>query len=213
MILALIPNNGCSEYMLFNPKLKALIFDELSRKLSPHLHFHDVAHTRDDVLPAVEYLAQLKSVSGNELLLLQTAALFHDLGYLERYDNNEPLAVARAWEILPAYDYQPEQIEIIAGIIMKTAMPQQPETVLEQIMCDGDMDSLGRMDFWVLSNKLCKELEYFRQKIKPRDWLSFQVNFLESHSYFTQEARQLRNAGKAENIRKLRAKLAQDIDR
>lgn len=194
--------------MKLDPKLKCFIIDKLARELSPHLYFHSVAHTRDDVLPAAESLALHSGVSGEDLLLLQTAALFHDVGYLQCYENNEPLAAASAREVLPAFDYQPEQIEIIAGIIMKTAMPQQPETLLEQIMCDADMDSLGRTDFWELSMKLCRELAFFGQKIEAEDWLHIQLEFLESHSYFTQAAQHLRNAGKAENIRDLREKIA-----
>jgi predicted metal-dependent HD superfamily phosphohydrolase len=194
--------------MSINSKLKTIIFDELSNGLSPQLYFHSVAHTRDDVLPAAESLAQQMGVTGEHLLLLNTAALFHDVGYLERYENNEPLAAARTREILPVYNYQPEQIEIIARLIEKTAMPQRPETLLEQIMCDADMDSLGRKDFWALSTKLCEELAFYRQRVEPGDWLCQQLVFLESHNYFTQAARQLRNAGKMENVRKLRAMIA-----
>ena len=91
---------------------------------------------------------------------------------------------------------------------MKTVMPQQPETLLEQIMCDADMDSLGRKDFWALSKRLCKELAFFHQRVEPRDWLRQQLVFLESHNYFTQAAQQARNPGKTENIRRLRTMIA-----
>lgn len=188
-------------------KLRHSILEQLEQQLSPSLSYHGIAHTRDDVLPAAERLAHRSGVTGEELQLLQTAALLHDIGYLYRFENNEPLAADRARKILPDYDYSPEQIETVVRIIMATAMPQRPETLLEQIMCDADLDSLGRDDFWELSEKLYAELKHFDQSITEERWRGQQLDFLEGHRYFTAAAHQMRDVGKAANLKKLKGKI------
>lgn len=189
-------------------KLRHSILEQLEQQLSPSLSYHGIAHTRDDVLPAAERLAHRSGVTGEELQLLQTAALLHDIGYLYRFDNNETLAADRAREILPKFDYSLEQVETVVRIIMATAMPQRPETLLEQLMCDADLDSLGRDDFWELSEKLYAELKHFDQPITEERWRLRQLDFLENHHYFTPAAQQMRSAGKKKNLHKLRTIIA-----
>ena len=40
---------------------------------------------------------------------------------------------------------------------MATEIPQNPKTHLEMIMCDADLDYLGRYDFETISNNLYTE--------------------------------------------------------
>ena len=188
--------------LLFS-RLKKIIFKRMEQKLAPTLSYHGVFHTRDDVLPAVNFLAEEIGIGDEDLLLLNTAALLHDVGYLLRYEQNEPLAAEFARDVLPKFGYTRGQILIIAEIIMKTIMPQQPESLLEQIMCDADLDSLGRADFWFLSQKLRDELCAHGHSIASEDWLYRQRDFLLGHQYFTSAARIRGDKGKKNNLRQL----------
>lgn len=188
--------------------VKAYVLAWLGRELSPDLHYHSIQHTRDDVLPAVERLAALAEVKGEALLLLRTAVLYHDTGYIEQYVNNEPVGARIAQETLPDFGYSSDQIAAIAQMILATSMPQRPGNFLEALVCDADLDSLGRDDYLITSHNLYAELEARGARMTLKDWYERQLNFLSSHTYFTGVARNLRDAGKQENVLLLKKLLA-----
>lgn len=168
----------------------------LETELSKKLLYHGIAHTRDDVVLAAERLAVLEGVSEEDCLLLKTAAWFHDIGFIERYTDNERISVSIAGEVLPSFGYSPNQIKQVNGIIMATRLPQSPKNLLEEIMCDADLDLLGRDDFWDKNVALRTELELFGTKLTDREWCLRQLEFLRTHHYFTHSAQCLRGAGK-----------------
>src|SRR5450756_974498 len=92
----------------------------LETELTPSLYYHSAAHTRDDVVPAAERLAHLEHVNRDNLLLLRTAAFFHDIGFVEQPQNHEKISARIAEEILPQFGYLPEQIKTIQSLIMAT---------------------------------------------------------------------------------------------
>jgi len=189
-------------------KLKALIEEKLKQDLSPQLGYHGPSHTLDDVLPAADNLAMELGVSSENRLLVNTAALLHDTGYLSRYEDNEPLAADFARTLLPSFGFSGPQIDIIARIILKTAVPQNPETLLEQIVCDADLDSLGRTDYPRLSQSLRHELAVYGHPMETFDWLCRQREFLKNHRYFTVAARNKRDRGKQRNLKTVELALA-----
>lgn len=184
--------------------VKVYVSERLACGLSPELRYHGFRHTCADVLPAVERLADLASVKGSNLLLLRTAALYHDMGYLEQYAQNEPIGARIARETLPDFGYNSDQIEAIERMIMATQMPQTPQNFLEELLCDADLDSLGREDYLETSHNLHAELVARGASITLKEWYQRQLDFLLNHSYFTEVARELRGAGKQENIRRLK---------
>ncbi len=182
---------------------RAFVFDQL-QKLPDHFTYHGIHHTRDDVLPAAQRLAAASGVEGEELLLLCTGALFHDVGLLEGVLGHEETGARMAVNVLPGFGYAPRQIETVSAIIRATRLPQSPETLLQAMMCDADLDSIGREDFFVTSHTFRLELMATGPYIPVREWYERQLHFLEDHSYFTEAARTLRGATKAANVRELR---------
>ncbi|MGB8643947.1 MAG: phosphohydrolase [Anaerolineae bacterium] len=179
---------------------KQYALDRLARELSPVLIYHSLEHTRDEVVPAAERLARMEGLTGEPLLLLRTAAYFHDLGFVERYLDNEVIAVRIAAENLPRFGYTPEQIKTITGIIMVTRLPQTPHNHMEEIMADADLDGLGREDFIEREHALRAEWTALGRNYTEEEWYREQVTFLQSHHYFTESARRLRQAGQQYNI-------------
>ncbi len=188
-------------------KTKAYALARLERELSADLYYHSIQHTRDDVLPAAEQLIGLTGLGAEESLLLRTAALYHDLGFVECYSNNEPIAARMANETLPGFGFDPDQIQVIHSAILATQLPQTPHTFLEQLICDADLDSLGRDDYFTTSHNLLAELRAHGAMLTMRQWYSRQLEFLSAHSYFSEAARLLREAGKQKNIAVLRLRL------
>lgn len=184
------------------------ILARLGRELSPSLTYHSLSHTRDDVLPAAVRLGQAVHLSDENLLLLKTAAVFHDSGFLVSYDNHEQYSINLAREKLPEFGYSPEQIDTIAETIAATRLPQRPRNLLQQLMCDADLDTLGREDFPELNRRLQEEHQrILKSPPNPQVWLANQVRFLEDHSFFTRAAHEFRDAGKAQNLARIRSRL------
>ncbi|HQA76264.1 MAG TPA: adenylate/guanylate cyclase domain-containing protein [Salinivirgaceae bacterium] len=204
----LVPNHDFQIKLAFIrfDDLEEEILDILERELPKNLYYHNVKHTID-VVNQVEIIARREEVSEEELLLLKTAALFHDIGYTRGYKDHELLGIQRTKEILPRYSYSEEQITKICDLIFATRMPPMPNNKLEEIICDADLDYLGRVDFVPVSNMLFRELvenEAIENNIKK--WNDVQIDFISKHQYFTQSAKKLRDVNKhkqLENIRNL----------
>jgi uncharacterized protein len=181
--------------------------ERLGRELAPTLYYHSLEHTRDEVVPAAGRLAALEGVAREARLLLLTAATYHDIGFLRQRDDHERASVSIAQEVLPGFGYHPAQIQTISQIILATAASQAPRTLLEKILVDADLDVLGTEAYHRRSLDVRRELEAFGSTISDEDWYRSQVDLLQSHAYLTPSARQLRDAGKQENLRMVRALL------
>lgn len=179
---------------------QAYAFHRLTAELPPTFYYHSFNHTALDVLPAAERFAMDEGVPATDLLLVRTAAVFHDIGYVEQRLNHEEGGVRIVQQVLPQFGYTPEQLTIIGGMIMATKLPQTPQTLLEQIIADADMDSLGREDFLETSHNLREELASTGVVIELYEWYQRQLGFLQTHRYFTTAARHWRDGGKQANI-------------
>lgn len=173
-------------------------------ELSSKLYYHGLHHTFD-VYDAATKLAIAEQVCEHDLLLLQTAAIYHDAGFIEQYAHNEHLAVSLAQEALPKYGYSNDDITTISSIIMTTNMQQAPQTLLEKIIRDADLDYLGRPDFPVLSALLRKEWNCYGSSYTDKEWFAMQITFLEKHTYFTNSAITQNEAGKQHNLQQVKA--------
>lgn len=182
--------------------IQEIILDKLEKELPAYLYYHNVKHTVD-VVTEVELIGWGEGVSDEEILLLKTAGLFHDAGHTVDYDTHEYQGTLFAREMLPKYNYTPEQIDHICEIIMSTKLPPEPQTLLEAIICDSDLDYLGRSDFIPVSNTLYQELKEQNKIGSLNDWNKLQVKFISGHQYFTKTARSLREVNKQKQIERI----------
>jgi ligand-binding sensor domain-containing protein/class 3 adenylate cyclase/predicted metal-dependent HD superfamily phosphohydrolase len=178
----------------------------LENQLSPKLLYHSINHTID-VTKAVERIAIMEGITDEDLFLLKSAATYHDAGFIEKYENNEAVGMRLAREILPKYGYTDEQIDIIDGLIKSTEIPQSPTTLLQEVMCDADLDYLGRDDFHEIADLLRRELREHGKLESDKNWDEIQVSFLEQHTYFTESAIRLRQDKKRKHIHEIKQKL------
>jgi uncharacterized protein len=185
-------------------KVKEVIIGRLRAELKPQLTYHNADHTLD-VLEAATRLAGLENIKGHDRGLLLTAALFHDTGMLRTYAGHEEASAEIAREMLPAYGYSPADIDSIAGMILSTQIPQSAVTHLEKMLCDADLDYLGRDDFFMIAQQLRYEWNVlnFRQTTL-REWYELQIVFLENHRFFTRTAMEMREKTKAGNLRQIK---------
>jgi len=89
-------------------------------------------------------------------------------------------------------------------LIMVTRLPQKASTIAEQILCDADLDYLGREDFFIHSFELQYEWNVLGiRKTNLSEWLGIQIKFLSDHTYFTKSANDLRNQKKSTNLHEI----------
>ncbi len=181
---------------------KAFILHKMERELAPDLTYHGIHHTLD-VLETTRELCKLEAVTPHDSLLLHTAALFHDSGFTISNRDHEQLGCSIARQHLPRFDYRPEEIECICGMIMATKIPQTPKTFLEAIICDADLDYLGREDFYEIGNTLFEELRAYRVLSSRQEWNQLQVRFLTKHRFFTRTNLRRRAERKQKHLKEL----------
>ena len=181
----------------------------LSERLPKDLYYHSLEHTKE-VVKAVERIALLEGVRDEGLFLLKSAALFHDAGFIEQYEHNEPIGAALAEKMLPKYGYNEQHIKTIKELIYVTQIPHKPVTKLQEIMCDADLDYLGTEAFDEISDKLKRELMAKGKVHSNKEWDTIQIPFLKQHHYFTKTAIMTREKLKQEQIKKIEARLLGD---
>lgn len=184
--------------------IQEIILDKLERELPSYLYYHNVKHTVD-IVTEVELIGWAEGCSDEEILILKTAGLFHDAGHTVAYDNHEFHGTVLAREMLLAYNYTDAQIDRICEIIMSTKLPPKPSNLLEEIICDSDLDYLGRSDFIPVSNTLYEELKAQNKIGTLNDWNKLQVRFISGHQYFTKTARSLREVNKQLQIERIQS--------
>jgi adenylate cyclase len=182
--------------------IQEIILDKLEMDLPGYLFYHNVKHTVD-VVTEVELIGWAEGCTDEEILLLKTAGLFHDAGHIVAYDNHEYYGTEIARKMLPDFNYSSEQIERICSLIMSTKLPPRPTNLLENIICDSDLDYLGRSDFIPVSNTLYEELKAQNKMGSLNDWNKIQVKFISGHQYFTKTARSLREVNKQLQIERI----------
>lgn len=169
--------------MNFN-ELRSGVVEMLGNDLSPKLHYHNLNHTVS-VIKSATTIAQSEGVNETDLVLVRTAALLHDIGFLWDFDNHEAVGAEYVFELLPNYGYEPADIEHISAMIKATKIPQSPKSKLAEILCDADLAYLGSDYFYTIGNLLFKELIEREIVENAAQWDKMQIEFLTSHSYYT----------------------------
>lgn len=184
-------------------KLRRTILDILNTKLSKDLHYHGVHHTLDALKNCKVYLKH-NSINAHDAKLLRLGVLFHDIGFTETTQEHEQMGSEIAKKMLKNYEFSNKDIDVIAGLILTTKIPQQPKTLLEKIICDVDLDYLGRSDFYEISGQLFRELKALSIINNMDEWNKIQIKFLEAHSYHTDFAIKNRQPQKELRIKELK---------
>jgi len=188
-------------------KIKSHILLKLGSGLPKDLMYHGLHHTLDVLEQAERIAVQENITDANEMILLKVACLYHDSGFLTTYFGHEEVGCDLVRKELPDFHFTNEQIEIVCGIIMATRIPQTPLTKLEKIICDADLDYLGRLDFFSISHSLFDEMMKRGYVNNENDWDLIQVEFIKAHSYFTENSIHLREEQKNKHLKILEDKL------
>ena len=169
--------------MRFND-LYPFIIRKLNEGLPSYISYHNTEHTQQVVDTAVTIGAH-ERLTDDEMLLVKTAALLHDIGFLQSHLNHEEISCQYAKKILPEFGYSAEQIDSICAIILATKIPQNPQNLLAKIVCDADLFYLGSENYTTRAALLEAELRKLGTLTPQSDWIGTQLTFLSNHKYFT----------------------------
>jgi predicted metal-dependent HD superfamily phosphohydrolase len=178
-----------------NPRLlekaEDYVLSILYAKASPENVYHDVIHTRE-VISSCKIIGEAESLSDSELEILQIAACFHDLGYVDVSEGHEERSAEYARQFLLEENYPEEKIDIVCNCILSTKIPQKPQNLLEEILCDADLSHLGKKDFVFRNDLFRLEFEFhFGRSLSEVEWLEKSIEFISSHRFFTNYAQNM----------------------
>jgi len=168
--------------------------------------YHNLNHTEQVVENAVR-IANHYQLSDKDFFIVMAACWFHDIGYFFDCTQHENKGITLSAEFLKEKSVDQEIIDQVAGCIKATMMPQRPEGLLQQIVCDADLFHLGSDSFKDRNRLMRKEAEAFHnKKIDKGEWRKKTIALFNAHHYHTDFCRDLLNAKKAENLAEMEAK-------
>ncbi|MDE1860390.1 MAG: HD domain-containing protein [Candidatus Micrarchaeota archaeon] len=176
---------------------RGYVLDILKAIDGTKLYYHNMKHTLF-VHDAAKKICEAEGIKGRKRELILVAALFHDTGYLVRYDKNEPFGAMICETALAGMGYTAEEIRFTKRLILATSMPQRPKNRYEQILCDADLATLGSSRYFSQAEALRRELG-----VSGNEWKSREISFLKGHKYFTSGATDIYGPTKEKNIRRL----------
>ena len=185
-------------------KLRKQALERLEIELPDSLHYHSINHTKEVLQVCEEYIDRL-NIQPYEADLLRIGALLHDIGFTVTSVNHEEKGTEIAAEMMGELGFSELDIKIVQGLIMATKIPQNPQNELEKIICDADLDYLGKDNYYEISNKLFRELKASGVIETDEQWHQIQIRFLENHHYHTNFARKHRQPVKEERLAELKA--------
>jgi class 3 adenylate cyclase len=183
--------------------LEEFIIEKLNNELPKNLYFHNAEFTKD-IYTQVELIGRAEGASPEELLLLRTAALFLNIGFITNYSDYIHASKKFAREILPKFNYTEEQIKAITDLIHSTQRVFNLSNRLETILLDASLNYLGRVDFFENIMNRFREVKERTPNISEGEWFMQQQKLLEQFTFYTNTAKLLREVSVQEQIQKLR---------
>ena len=191
----------------FNIQFEVII-DRLKKELDHLCEYHNARHTLD-VIEQSQVIGKTENLSEKELLLLRIASLFHDTGFFYQRAKHEEKSVEIFLDSAKDSEISEQDKAIISQSILATRMPQQPISLLDKVICDADLDYLGRDDFFPIGDALFREMNRNNEISDTLAWNNLQVKFLNAHRFHTNYSIQNRTSGLKENLEKVVEKLDQ----
>ncbi len=164
--------------------IKKYVLDKLESELPSYLTYHGIHHTYD-VMNVCEQYIRRQALSKEDRYLLRIGAIVHDMGFLVSPVDHEEVGAEMASAIMEQLEMEKDHIEAVKSLVMATKIPQQPHNKLQQIICDADLDYLGRKDYPETSRMLFEELKLTNVLSTEEEWKTLQIDFLQAHRFHT----------------------------
>ena len=165
----------------------------LEQHLPKRFLYHSLHHTIN-VIKYSAVFAQKSGLCQHEQEIIRVAAAFHDIGYVKNEYEHEHESAIIAQNVLPGFGFTANEIDDICAMIRATKLPCNPQTPAQKILCDADVEYVGRSEFYRLIALFRQELLLSGYAMSEVEWLEFEVKYLENFRFFTPIAYKLRHA-------------------
>ena len=197
-----------SEYIRASRSLAEQVFK--NRSFEKHA-FHNLDHTQD-VVNAVHIIGQHSNLSADEMESAVVAAWLHDVGYANGSKNHEETSADRARELLENLGAPDRKVTEVTDAIRATKMPQQPRSLVAQVLCDADLFHLSTSACQEKSEMLRKEMKALGTKdLSAEESLNATLDFMRQHTYHTLYGKTVLEQNKQKNIKKLKKSLRPEV--
>lgn len=193
-------------------KVEEYVLSILAEKTPPQNVYHDINHTKDVVQASTE-IGIREHLTPDDLEIVQIASWFHDVGYLEIMEGHEEISAMYASNFLSENNYPSDRIDLVINCILATKVPQSPKNKLEKIICDADLNHIGRKIFFERNNKYRIEIQNNqRRKLSDYEWITKTIDFVTRHNFHTEYAITNFSEEKKINLHLLQAQLEQILN-
>jgi predicted metal-dependent HD superfamily phosphohydrolase len=157
----------------------------LNEKLPANYFYHNLIHTQN-VVEAVKEMADAMRLPDHGKKILIVAAWFHDIGYIQQESDHETIAADVAAAFLKEREADEDDIRQVKDCILATRYPQNPSSLLEQIICDADMLHLGKKGYYERAILIREEWALTKgESFSDRQWYELNMQFLNDHRFHT----------------------------
>jgi len=187
--------------------ISAYIDDFYNKNNDTRLFYHNHAYTRE-LAGIVTRIAGNYKLDDRNLFITSAAAWFYNTGYLPAGGNDyKTKSAACAEQYLSGIGVDDATTSDVKKCILSAQLPQRPQNIQEEILCDAVMYYLGTIEFPEKNKLLRRETEALAGiKISGNEWRKKSIALMESHQYFTDYCRLLLSDTKNENINRLKRK-------
>ena len=167
----------------FIEETKKYVASILTHELSEKCLFHTIKHTLE-VLKNSEVIGDYCKLDSDALNVLRVSALFHDVGYVDAYDEHEIRSAERAVIYLKSEQIDQEIISQVKDAILSTKTPQHPKDQISRILCDADLMNLTFDDYFEQIDLMRMEWdEVGKAKLDRNQFYIKSLEFFQSHQY------------------------------
>ena len=179
----------------------------LTTELSENCVFHTIKHTLD-VVSNAEIIGRYCNLDEDSLNVLRMCALFHDVGYVDAYDDHELFSAERARTYLQSKNIDPEIIDQVERAILSTKTPQNPKDQISRILCDADLMNMTFDDYFEQIDLMRKEWEKVgKAKLNSHEFHISSLEFFRSHEYHSKYGKKVLQPKKEQTEEKIRNKV------
>ncbi len=186
---------------------KQFVVELMDKELPRQYVYHNLEHTLDVVEAATEI--SLKShLRREQMEVVLAAAYLHDIGFVKANDSHEDHSIALSTEFLKKLQVHDDYIQQVIGCIEATKMPQKPNNLMQQVLCDADLYHLASDEYFKKAELLREEFSSVENaEISESQWLDMSTVFIDNHKYFTEYGKRVLEPKKDQNLKKIKKRI------
>lgn len=176
-----------------------------------NLLYHSEKHAAN-VVDRVNEIAAHYDLSEDQVIALNLAAWFHDVGHLYTTPTDHEIKSAElAEQWMREHNLPEEMITLVKQLILATKLTVKPDTLMERIIKDADTFNMGTKEFKKTDKLLKEEMRLRNFTTLLVSWEQNKLEILQNHEFYTDYAKELLNEVKQKNINRARNKTDDNV--